>query len=79
MLARHADHGERDVSALHQIWFQNSGCPGDLRATKLDPQIEKIFGKSARAICAQALNFGFIRACYVSSQLRDNKSQTGTR
>jgi hypothetical protein len=42
-------------------------------------RIEKIFGKSARAICAQALNFGFIRACYVRSQLRDNKSQTGTR
>jgi hypothetical protein len=27
-------------------------------------QLEKIFGKSARAICAQALNLGFIRTCY---------------
>jgi hypothetical protein len=25
---------------------------------------ETIFGKSARAICADALNGGFIRACY---------------
>jgi hypothetical protein len=39
--------------------------------------LEKIFGKSARAICADALNPGFIRACYDIHQLRDKTRKRG--
>jgi hypothetical protein len=46
-------------------------------AARRELQIATIFGKSAQAICAHALNLGFIRACYVMRQLRDRQIANG--